>query len=490
METSIQQCTVRSLTKSHLECHQSADLSIVKKELEPVNIYRHVGFRKEIFSGIFLPLAFLFAATAEAVPVALPTDGLVFHVEADAGVTTAMGTSDVTDWADQSSQLNDLTAAGAPQLVADSLNGEAAITFDGVDDILERLADVNGLPAGDADRTMYSVVKYDSTGYGGVAYGTNATNETFGLIVAPNGNLMVQGWGPANDFDSGIAGTSMDWMIQSAIHDAGTMTHYQDGAQIDLRVHTYATNPTRIVLGAEIDSAPLMDMEVAAIMIYDRVLTAEERQDVEKYLSVKYFGGVNLAVTAPIEGETVSSGDVTVTYASEGKTYAQVRLELDGGMPVDLDDAAGSYTFPGVVAGNHTLVATLIDDTGQPVGLDDSSVTVNFTAEDCFPDDFAPNCTVDTDGDGTPDSQEGATTDTDGDGNLDYLESSIADTDGDGTNDQQDPNDGDACVPSTSGTGCNPPPPPPAPSSGGGSFSLFGLLMLSGLVAIRRRRYH
>ena len=212
-----------------------------------MNATQPIGPKIGIMSKSLLPLALFFATAVHAVPVTLPTNGLVFHVEADAGVTTAAGTSDVTDWADQSTQGNDLTAAGTPQLVVDALNDEDVIAFDGGDDILERLADVNALPADDSDRTMYSVVRFDSVGYGGVSYGTDDINQTFGLIVAPNGNLMVQGWGVANDFDSGIAGTNMGWMVQSAVHEAGTMTHYQNGTQIDLRVQTYATNPTRIV---------------------------------------------------------------------------------------------------------------------------------------------------------------------------------------------------------------------------------------------------
>jgi MYXO-CTERM domain-containing protein len=457
--------------------------------LELVNAMQINDTKNGTISRLLLTAVFFVATTIQAAAATLPTDGLVLHVEADSGVTTQANTIDVTGWADQSGQGNDLTGSGNPQLIAGALNGEAIISFDGVNDIVERLADVSGLPAGNTDRTMYTVVKYDSLGYGGVAYGAPAANETFGLIVGPLGTLFVQGWVATNDFNSGVAGTNMGWMVQSAMHAAGTMTHYQDGEQIDLRVHAYGTNPIQIVLGAEIDRLPFMNMDIAAVLIYDRALTAGERADVEKYFSIKYFGGVDVNITSPTEGETVSSGDVTVMYEAEGKTFAQVRLVLDGGTPVDLDDAVGSHTFNGVAAGAHTLTATLIDANGQPLALDDSTATVNFAAEDCFPDDFAPNCTVDTDGDGTPDSAEGATTDSDGDGNLDYLESSVTDADNDGTPDQSDPNDANACIPSSTGNGCAPPPPPPPPpSSGGGSFGLAWLIALGGVLAVRRRR--
>jgi hypothetical protein len=188
---------------------------------------------------------------------------------------------------------------------------------------------------------------------------------------------------------------------------------------------------------------------------------------------------------------------------------------------------------------------------GQPLMDASATETVNFTADDCFPDNFAPNCTVDTDGDGTADSVETETADTDGDGTADYLESSIVDDDGDGLSNQDDvanndiciPNqfttgcttdtdgdgtpdsvetetadtdsdgipdyqessvtdtDGDGfadqadranndqCIPVDSGPGCGPVTPPPSSSGGGGSFSLAWMLALSGLLAMRRRRY-
>ena len=129
-----------------------------------------------ILAGSFLSLTLLVAPAVNAAPE-LPTDGLVLHLEADSGVTVTDMTTDVVTWADQSAQGNDLSAAGAPQLV-----GQPVIAFDGIDDVLQRTADIMGLPAGDADRTMFVVVNYDSAGYGGVAYGNAGVNdEVFGI---------------------------------------------------------------------------------------------------------------------------------------------------------------------------------------------------------------------------------------------------------------------------------------------------------------------
>ena len=77
------------------------------------------------------------------------------------------------------------------------------------------------------------------------------------------------------------------------------------------------------------------------------------------------------------------------------------------------------------------------------------------SSDPCVPSQFGVGCTIDTDGDGKTDAEEGETTDTDNDGIPDYQESSLIDTDGDGVNDEEDPGNNDPCIPSTFGTGCS-----------------------------------
>ena len=61
------------------------------------------GRRLGILSTSILAVAISFATSVHADP-ALPTDGLVLHLEADAGVTVTDMTTDVTGWADQSAR--------------------------------------------------------------------------------------------------------------------------------------------------------------------------------------------------------------------------------------------------------------------------------------------------------------------------------------------------------------------------------------------------
>jgi hypothetical protein len=124
----------------------------------------------------------------------LLTAGLVTHLETDSGVTLTAA-NQVSGWSDQSARGNHLTAAGDPRLLGGALNGHAVIDFDGDGDKLERLTAISGLPAGGANRTVYLVANYRSTGFGGFVYGRGACNQAFGTVVSAGGKLMVQGSG-------------------------------------------------------------------------------------------------------------------------------------------------------------------------------------------------------------------------------------------------------------------------------------------------------
>jgi large repetitive protein len=220
----------------------------------------------------------------DSAPV-LPSSGLVLHLESDVGVATSGNT--VTGWTDQSTKGNNLTAAGNPTLVAGAPSGALVVDFDGAGDKLERTAGLSGLPAGRADRTVYLVANYQSNGYGGFAYGTTACNQTFGTVVTPTGKLMVQGW--CNDFISSVQGTGSGWLVQSVVLKTDQISHYRDGTLIDSRSQSYNTVLNKLVLGAELDSDPYLDMQVAAVLVYDRALTTSEQTQVQTYLQGKYI---------------------------------------------------------------------------------------------------------------------------------------------------------------------------------------------------------
>ncbi|MGX0978888.1 hypothetical protein ACSSVY_004633, partial [Roseovarius sp. MBR-51] len=123
----------------------------------------------------------------------------------------------------------------------------------------------------------------------GVAYGDGARNETFGLVSSWNNEgLSVQGYGGSNDFDSGIEAVSPGWLVQSVVLDDGAFNHYLNGGLIDSGTHAFNTDLKRLVLGEEIGGLGESQLEIAAVLIYDRALDELEREQVENYLQITY----------------------------------------------------------------------------------------------------------------------------------------------------------------------------------------------------------
>ena len=78
--------------------------------------------------------------------------------------------------------------------------------------------------------------------------------------------------------------------MQSAILTNSQLVHYLNGIQIDEQGHAYNTVVQTMVVGAELDGSPFINMQVAAIVVYDRALSAAEHDQVQAYLQSKYLG--------------------------------------------------------------------------------------------------------------------------------------------------------------------------------------------------------
>ena len=320
----------------------------------------------------------------------LITNGLVVHLESDLNVTTNGG--NVGGWLDQSGNGNDLTAGGDPQLVAAATpSGQPAIVFDGSGDYLARVASLNNLPAGGADRSMFVVARYRSNGYGGIAYGPSAPScgRVFGLIVDNTGDLAVQRW--CGDYKTSVPGNGAGWLLQTAVLDGASLIQYKDGELIGSSSASFDTVLDRFAIGEEIDGSPDLAMDVAAVLVYDRALSAVERAGVEAYLQQKYLlpSGNTPPVIGPIADVAVEAGEaVSVTVAAsdaDGEVPAlSIALAAAGGAAVP----AAAYTFTDNGDGSASLAwATSTDDVGAytaTVTADDGTGTATATASATF----------------------------------------------------------------------------------------------------------
>ena len=301
----------------------------------------------------------------------LPNDGLVLHLDANLGVSTNNGA--VTEWVDLSGSGNDLRGIGDPTLVTGALNGHNVIELDGDGDQLSRTLALNGLPDGNADRSLFVVAKYDGTGIGGVAYGDNRNNRAFGAVVDGDGTLLAQGWGGGNDFDSGVAGTGEGWLLQGLVHENGVLSHYKDSALIDVQAHEYNTRVVDgegLVIGSEIDGAPFTDMDVAEVIIYDRALSEIERQQVQTYLQDKYFGSTDLQPTAVLD-TAATAVDVPVVI-TEAELLSNDEL---GDTPTTITSVDTNSTNGGTIVSNANGTYTYTPANGF-VGQDSFSYSI------------------------------------------------------------------------------------------------------------------
>lgn len=313
-------------------------------------------------------------------------DGLVLSLDADKGVQ-ASGTGVVQGWDDQSAAGNHLVGVGDPQLLQGVLNGKGVVAFDGSGDRVERLSGLSGLPAGGADRSVLLVINYESTGHGGFGYGNNACNQAFAPSINKSGQLMVQGWCGDYDFHTGVAGTGQGWMIHSAVVRGGVVEHYKNGQLIDSFSHAFDTQPSRLMIGAELDNRPQVSMQLARALVYDRALTSAELAQMHDYLAVTYLplaepqppvasdDATSVAANGTVTIDLLAN-DIAVGGASLVPSSVQVVTSPSQG--VVLIDAAGmaTYTHLGGEGGTDSFTYQVSDSNGQVSGA--ATVTLSI----------------------------------------------------------------------------------------------------------------
>ena len=316
----------------------------------------------------------------------LPTNGLVAHFESDSGVIS--NGTDLLGWEDLSGTDNDLNVVqGDPSVIDNVLNGLPIVAFDGVGDLMRRTGQLTGFPTGSEDRTVFLVTDYRSTGYGGVSMGTPAPNQTFGLTVAPNGNLAVQGWGTDNDRRTSTDGTDDGWLTQSAVLANNQLTHFKNGVEIDSQTMAYNTTLGEFVVGAEIDLLPNIDMHVAAILVYNRALSEAEQGQVNSYIQAKYFntGGANQPPIARDDSANTTQGgsvDIAVlvndTDADDGIDPTSIAAtQGQNGSVVALGNGLVRYTHDGGDSTSDSFSYLIQDVSGQASQL--ATVTLSIT---------------------------------------------------------------------------------------------------------------
>jgi hypothetical protein len=289
-------------------------------------------------------------------PTAPPTAGLQLWLKADAGVTTTGGA--VTAWADQSGNHNDAlqTSTGlAPVLVNNVVNGKPALRFDGE----TRYLDVASAPsvAITADITSFYLAKFDDFD----ALRTIWT-KCVGNLPRPRDYWLAAGTGIPSvsrgtpDGNAPVAAASGlpagQYLVAGFQVEVAEASHYVFDQSIGGGVHGYGAvdegGPLRI--GSRDDFVTQMKGDLSELLIYNRALSAADRDLLVTYLASKY--GVPLIRPAPVQPV------LSIVLQSDGLVVITWPEGLSGYAPESTDSLSAPSWTPVSGAVNNRLTVS------------------------------------------------------------------------------------------------------------------------------------
>jgi hypothetical protein len=308
--------------------------------------------------------------------------GLALWLRGDVGVT-ANASSNISTWADQSTNHNDATqgtVANQPLLVTNALNGKPVVRFNGTNDQLMLATSpgtnnftvfaVVSTPQGEEidpeDNSQYSSggftgehylfggnVNFNSYGEVGVSLGTNgasvyeyARNQSFGDQFAA---LAVY---------NGVVGPGSSILEVSYTNQVPSI--YLDGRLVRVGLPSSRSQSAlarAIGFGTTGYGNSPFAGDVAEILGFNRVLTDGERSTVESYLNGKYVvvpsvpsSPTNLVATS------ISSNQVALVWLSTATNATMFRIERKQGAGgtyqevAQVDSGKTAYVDTGLVA--------------------------------------------------------------------------------------------------------------------------------------------
>jgi len=286
------------------------------------------------------------SATTSTVATTIPLSDLKLWLKGDTGVYASYGTA--ANWEDQSGNGNWASQPSAtlqPVTVGFGVNGNKALRFDGANDYLSlpgfmeffEQAELFVVLKADADMPPASRSGWRMGGSTSTAHSTYP--NTSGVIIDDFASTSLNTVGnPFQPLDAPH--------LYNAGGKAGEWISRINGVMVTNKtVNTFGqrANPT---IGASITtSSSFFAGDIAEVMIFNRVLTGEERDAVGLYLNQRYVLVTNAPASPPgyVKVDAISSSQTLVTWtpvtnASQylverklgaGGTYSQVAIVRD-----------------------------------------------------------------------------------------------------------------------------------------------------------------
>jgi hypothetical protein len=242
-----------------------------------------------------LALVFLSIATSRA---QIPTGGLVLRLEGDTGVEELIGDSaengdPVVRWLDQSSAANHVVtnapiATDTPTYRTGIANGHAAVEF-GIDRDTERLQASTPLLTGSTDFAIFAVINLERLVGARYITGNYGLGNGGGLeFFVQNGKLGLYNLG---GFSGSATLATNTWYLVEAEKSGGTYTLRVndgfDGSSTALGGSIGSGRNWTVGNGPDYNSETFYG-DVAAVLVYNTALSAEDRESVIAYLGSTY----------------------------------------------------------------------------------------------------------------------------------------------------------------------------------------------------------
>jgi hypothetical protein len=232
------------------------------------------------------------------------------------------------DLSGQNNHLTQTTTVFRPDLEVSGLNGQPVVSFDGVNDALISNASI-------ILDNVHSVFMVFATNYN-----LGGTRSLFaaGLTSGDGFNYRVNSAGLSVVADSIVtipAGSGLDnrYEVLSSSYDGTILKAYRDSNIMINQAQTFNPLPSGgFAVGVRLGTSENAQCKVAELIIYNRVLTEDERYNITRYLQEKYTLGLLLG------GEFNDSISGWSPYVNGGSgilpTISQVGNELE----IDLVD--------------------------------------------------------------------------------------------------------------------------------------------------------
>lgn len=215
-------------------------------------------------------------------PGSLPREGLVLHLDAITITGKADGDPLTGGWEDQSGQGNDVLPGIAPTYLADSGGGYPAVRFNGTDQYLQ-----GSLATGPAASVFIVYANQRPAPLASYRDALLSTSVPAARIHLSSSRLDATAPDyPAFNALEG-AGISVGTWVNGLDTDAVTGDHFQGRYTIGSAVYSAVPTGSTITIGSG-NGGEAGQNDIREIILYDRALSASERQAVQDYLGGKY----------------------------------------------------------------------------------------------------------------------------------------------------------------------------------------------------------